>query len=71
MLEAEAWPLTRDAPSWRANAIDFRQQASNQFTPSMAQRIASRVAPDALDDRALGRRSDHREPPARLWVFVL
>jgi hypothetical protein len=40
MLKAEAWPLYRDAPTWRADAIDCRQQASNRFPPSMAPRIA-------------------------------
>jgi hypothetical protein len=35
MLKAEAWPLARDAPKWRADAIDFRQQAAAAFTPSM------------------------------------
>ena len=39
MLKAEAWPLYRDAPTWRADAIDFRQQAADRFAPSMAQRI--------------------------------
>src|SRR6195952_183470 len=39
MLKAEAWPLSRDAPSWRADAIDFRQQASRRFVPSMRQRV--------------------------------
>jgi hypothetical protein len=39
MLKAEAWPLSRDAPSWRADAIDFRRQARRRFVPSMRQRI--------------------------------
>jgi hypothetical protein len=39
MLKAEAWPLSRDAPSWRADAIDFRRQARDAFTPSMRQKI--------------------------------
>jgi hypothetical protein len=39
MLKAEAWPLSRDAPSWRADAIDFRRQARDAFAPSMRQRI--------------------------------
>src|ERR1700742_556734 len=39
MLKAEAWPLSRDAPTWRADAIDFRRQAQRRFTPSMKQRI--------------------------------
>ena len=39
MLKAEAWPLHRDAPNWRADAIDFRQQAQRRYAPSMRQRI--------------------------------
>ena len=39
MLKAEAWPLSRDAPTWRADAIDFRRQAKDAFTPSMRQKI--------------------------------
>jgi hypothetical protein len=56
-LKAEAWPLSRDAPSWRADAIDFRQQARRRFAPSMRQRIdiaslyadAVRALPEKLD----------------------
>jgi hypothetical protein len=39
MLKAEAWPLSRDAPTWRADAIDFRRQARRRFAPSMRQRL--------------------------------
>lgn len=39
MLKAEAWPLSRDAPNWRADAVDFRRQARDAFTLSMRQRI--------------------------------
>ena len=39
LLKAEAWPLSRDAPTWRADAVDFRRQARDAFTPSMRQRI--------------------------------
>jgi hypothetical protein len=39
MLKAEAWPLHRDAPNWRADAIDFRQQAQRRYAPSMRQKI--------------------------------
>jgi hypothetical protein len=57
MLKAEAWPLSRDAPSWRADAIDFRQQARRRFVASMRQRIdvadlyadALRTLPETLD----------------------
>ena len=38
-LKADAWPLSLDAPSWRADAIDFRRQARRSFVPSMRQRI--------------------------------
>jgi hypothetical protein len=39
MLKAEAWPLSRDAATWRADAIDFRRQARDAFAPSMRQKI--------------------------------
>ena len=39
MLKATAWPLSLDAPTWRADAIDFREQAAEAFTPSMRQKI--------------------------------
>ncbi len=35
MLKAMAWPDYRDAPAWRADAIDFRRQARRRFAPSM------------------------------------
>ena len=38
-LKAEAWPLSRDAPHWRAEARGFRAQARQRFTASMRQRI--------------------------------
>jgi hypothetical protein len=57
MLKAEAWPLSRDAPSWWADAIDFRRQARRCFVPSIRQKIdlpslyadALAAIPDALD----------------------
>lgn len=57
MLKAEAWPLSRDAPVWRADAIDARQQAARQFVPSMRQKIdvarlyrqALRAMPETMD----------------------
>jgi Domain of unknown function DUF29 len=60
MLKAEAWPLSRDAPTWRADALDFRQQAANRFAPSMARRIdvvklyrqARRSLPETMDGTA-------------------
>jgi hypothetical protein len=49
MLKAEAWPLSHDAPSWRADAIDFRRQARDAFTPSMRQKIdIAQLYADAL-----------------------
>ncbi len=39
MLKADPWPLARDAPTWRADAIDFRRHARRRFVPSMRQRI--------------------------------
>jgi len=38
-LKAEAWPLSRDVPHWRAEARGHRDDARDAFTPSMAQRI--------------------------------
>ena len=49
MLKAEAWPLSRDAPNWQADAIDFRRQARRRFVPSMRQRIdVAELYADAL-----------------------
>jgi hypothetical protein len=49
MLKADAWPLFRDAPSWRADAIDFRRQARRRFVPSMRQKIdVAELCADAL-----------------------
>jgi hypothetical protein len=61
MLKAEAWPLSRGVPTWRADAIDFRQQARRRFVPSMRQKIdlASLYA-DAL--AALPESMDGQEP---------
>jgi hypothetical protein len=60
MLKAEAWPLARDVPNWRADAIAFRAQAANRFVPSMRQRIdlariyrqARRAIPETMDEQA-------------------
>lgn len=50
MLKAEGWPLSRDAPSWRADAIDFRRQAKDAIAPSMRHRIdIAALHQDALD----------------------
>jgi hypothetical protein len=57
MLKADAWPVSRDAPTWRADAINFRADAADRFVPSMRQRIdlariyrqAVRALPDMMD----------------------
>ena len=38
-LKAQAWPLARDVPHWRAEARGHRDDARRRFSPSMAQRI--------------------------------
>ena len=38
-LKAEGWPLLRDAPSWRADALHFRHEAADAFAPSMRQHL--------------------------------
>ena len=56
-LKAEAWPMSRDAPHWRAEARGHRDDARRAFSPSMAQRIdvaklyreALRRMPESLD----------------------
>jgi len=56
-LKAAAWPLSRDAPTWRADAISFGAQASNRYALSMRQRInlqrifrqACRALPETID----------------------
>lgn len=61
MLKAEAWPLSRDAPTWRADAIDFRRQARDAFTPSMRQKIdVAEIYADAL--RAMPETIDGQPP---------
>jgi hypothetical protein len=57
MLKAEAWPAHCDAPSWRADAIDFRQQAKRRFAELMRQKIdlaqlyhqAQRALPESME----------------------
>ena len=56
-LKAEAWPLSREVPHWRAEARQQRDEARAAFTPSMAQRIdaaalyrrARRAMPETID----------------------
>lgn len=56
-LKAEAWPLSRDADHWRAEARGHRDDARRQYSPSMRQRLdmtalyrqARRRLPDTMD----------------------
>lgn len=56
-LKAEAWPLVRDVPHWRAEARRFRGDAAEAFSPSMRQHLdvaklyarALHNMPDSLD----------------------
>jgi hypothetical protein len=60
MLKAKAWPLLRDAPTWRADSVRFRADAADRFAPSMRQRIdldrvyrqALRALPETMDGQA-------------------
>jgi hypothetical protein len=52
-LKAEAWPLSREVPHWRAEARGHRDDARAAFTRSMAQREELEVA--ELYRRALRR----------------
>ena len=60
MLKAEAWPLSREVPHWRAETRRFRDDAAEAFTPSMRQRInlarlytqALRAIPETIDGQA-------------------
>jgi len=54
-LKAEAWPLSRVVPHWRAEARGHRDDARAAFTQSMAQR-------DELEVAELYRRALHRMP---------
>ena len=57
-LKAEAWPLSRDVPHWRAEARNHRIDARQRYSPSMAQRIdveklyrqARRGMPETIDE---------------------
>jgi len=61
MLKAEAWPTSRDAPGWRADAVDFRRQARRRFVESMRRRIdVAALYADAL--AALPESVDGLEP---------
>jgi hypothetical protein len=57
-LKAEAWPLSQDVPQWRAEARGHRDQARDDYVPSMASKLdlaklyrrALRALPTAMDD---------------------
>ena len=57
MLKADAWPLSREVPLWRAEARRLRDDAAEAFAPSMRQRIdvnllyvkALRATPETID----------------------
>ena len=59
-LKAEAWPLLRDAPTWRGEARGFRAQARRKYRPSMRQKLdvpgiyadALSAMPDTMDGQA-------------------
>ena len=53
MLKAEAWPLSREVPHWRAEARGHRDDARAASTQSMAQREELEIA--ELYGRALYR----------------
>ena len=56
-LKAEAWPRSRDVPHWRAEARSHRDEARDDYTATMADRIdmaklyrqALRAMPDLED----------------------
>lgn len=56
-LQAAAWPQSQATPGWHAEAIRFRQEAAEAFTPSMRQHIdmarlyafAIRRLPETID----------------------
>jgi hypothetical protein len=58
-LKAEAWPRSRDMPHWRAEARGHRDEARDEYVPSMAEKIdmeklyrqALRRMPDTMDDQ--------------------
>jgi hypothetical protein len=56
-LKCEAWPASREVAHWRAEAVRFRQEALDVYSPSMRQRLdierlydrAVRQLPDTID----------------------
>ena len=59
-LKAEAWPLSREVPHWRAEAVGHRADARDRFTASMRPKIdiaklyrdAGRRLPETIDGTA-------------------
>jgi len=59
-LKAEAWPLSREVPHWRAEARLARINAADAYAPSMRQRIdmadlyakARHAMPETIDGQA-------------------
>lgn len=57
ILKAGAWPLNRDAPTWRAEAVRFQSDARRRYVQSMRQRLdigalyrdALRALPELVD----------------------
>ncbi len=60
-VKAEAWPLSREVPGWRAEARGFRGEAAARLAPSMRTRLdlgriyarAIRLLPDTIDGQPL------------------
>jgi hypothetical protein len=58
-LKTKAWPLSRDVPHWRSEALVARVNAADAFAPSMRQKIdvadlyakALRALPEANDEQ--------------------
>src|SRR3954447_26906507 len=49
MLKAEGWPLSRDAPVWRADAIDFRRRARSILSLACVSFYSAATAPTLQD----------------------
>jgi hypothetical protein len=62
MLKAHAWPQSRDAAGWRAEAARFRGDARRRYVRSMRQRLdvdalyrdALRALPETMDNQPPG-----------------
>ena len=71
-LKAAAWPRSRDAPAWRAEAGRFRGDARRRYVPSMRQRLdIETLYRDAL--RAMPETTDGQPPlpPPATCPFTL